>query len=148
MQFTTTFAGIASVLVTLVSATPAQAGAEIIARQSPTGASVTSFSVVRNATHVNYAATIAIAPGGSPLAYTHATAGTTVPTSSGFWTSSNPNALFRFNRVPLPSPGQYRLLLTVAQSGTSFNFDYFSPVSDWAGTGTTIYTGPSSFSLD
>ncbi|KAK0711723.1 hypothetical protein B0H67DRAFT_647072 [Lasiosphaeris hirsuta] len=137
----------AGILASLVSATPVQAGAEIMARQSPTGASVTGFSAVRNATHINYAANITIAPGGSPVPYTLATTGTTVPTNSGFWTSSNPNAQFRFNRVPLPAPGQYRLVLTVAQGGTSFNFAYLSPVSDWAGTGTTVYTGPSSFSL-
>ncbi len=96
----------------------------------------------------SYAATITIIPDHPTLTFTHSTAGTTVPNTSGFWGSTDPNVQFRFNRIPIPAPGQYRLVLTDAHTpGQSYNLAYLSPVGDWAGAGATVYTGPSSFTL-
>ncbi|KAK5660672.1 hypothetical protein OQA88_12036 [Cercophora sp. LCS_1] len=137
-----------AVLATLASATPVQPN--LVPRQhAPTGASVTGFTVTRNATHINYAATVEITPGHAPVTYTHSTAGTTLPTSSGFYSSADPNQLFRWNRIPVPAPGQYRIVVTDAHTpGSSFNFDFLSPVSNWAGAGGVVYTGPADFLLD
>ena len=98
----------------------------------------------------SYSATIQINPSHPALLYTHATAGTAVPVNSGFWTVSDAALSFRFQRVPTTGTGNYRLILTDAHvpgPGTSVTLTYLSPTGDWAGAGTTVYTGVTSFTL-
>ena len=96
----------------------------------------------------SYSATIKINPDHPALLYTHTTVGTAVPVNSGFWTVSDTALSFRFQRVPTTGTGNYRLILTDAHvPGSSVTLTHLSPTGDWAGAGTTVYTGLTSFTL-
>ncbi|KAK0612203.1 hypothetical protein B0T14DRAFT_439975 [Immersiella caudata] len=148
MQLTNTLVAAVALFVPAWGS-PVTAGQPLVARQhSATSATVTNFSVTRNDTHVNYFATIQVNPDHPALDFTHATAGTAVPANSGFWTNSalDTSLLFRFNRFP--TNGQYRLVLTDTHNvGASVSLSTITPGSDWAGSGSVIYTGPAGFTL-
>ncbi|CCC11057.1 hypothetical protein SMACR_03764 [Sordaria macrospora] len=140
MKFTTTLAGLAALFA---SAAPASA-------QHATSATVTGFSATRNATHINYRATINVLPENALASFTHATVGLTLPTSSGAWTSTDPKLVLRFN--VFTGTDQVRVLLSDTHVvANTVNLDYFSTYStDWVPTGaagSAAYTGPSAFTL-
>ena len=88
----------------------------------------------------SYSAQATILPSNIVVNFSHTTAGSTIPASSGAWTSSDPAVRLRFTLTL----GQYRILLSDTHVvGSTVNLDYFSPQSDWPGA--TSYTGPSSF---
>ncbi|KAK3484555.1 uncharacterized protein B0T23DRAFT_348360 [Neurospora hispaniola] len=137
MKFTTTLAGLAALIA---SAAPSLA-------QHATSATVTGFSATRNATHINYRATINVNPENALATFTHSTPGTTLPTNSGAWTSTDPKLVLRFNVVS--AVNQVRVLLSDTHVvGNTVNLNYFGPFSDWQGaSGASVYTGPASFTL-
>ncbi|KAK3398457.1 hypothetical protein B0T20DRAFT_411165 [Sordaria brevicollis] len=136
MKFTTTLSGLAALFA---SAAPASA-------QHATSATVTGFSATRNATHINYRATINVLPENALATFTHSTPGTALPTNSGAWTSTDSKLILRFNVVS--AVNQVRVLLSDTHViGSTVNLDYLSPFSDWTGTESSVYTGPSAFTL-
>ncbi|KAK0649118.1 hypothetical protein B0T16DRAFT_327174 [Cercophora newfieldiana] len=152
MQLLGALVGAIALLSSPASASPIQTTPDVAPRAAhiATSASVTSFKVLRNATHINYAATIEIHPDHKTLTYTHSTKGATVPETSGFWDSPDEALFFRFNRVPSATSGEnYRLVLTdVHVTGESINLAYLSPAKEWEGKYRTVYTGAAKFELD
>ncbi|KAK5655876.1 hypothetical protein OQA88_5415 [Cercophora sp. LCS_1] len=144
------FLGAIALLSSSALASPVQTEQELVARQHYTAnATVTGFHVLRNATHINYSASIQVHPEDDAVKFTLATNGTKVPETSGFWDSEDPKLYFRFNRVTLANNAvNYRLLLSDAhKTGSVINLDYFSPADDWEGKYRTVYTGPAKFTL-
>src|SRR5689334_7475978 len=89
--------------------------------------------------HPSYAATIQVNPDHPAVDFFHATAGTSLPANSGFWSNSANDAslLFRFNRFP--TNGDVRLVLTDTHVVPGVSVSLVTPASDWAGSGSAIY---------
>ncbi|KAK4641758.1 hypothetical protein QC761_503647 [Podospora bellae-mahoneyi] len=137
MKFTITAAALS--LLGLASAAPA----EVVAKQAhgATSAQVTNFSVTCGSSSCSYTARAVILPENVAVTFTHTTTGSTIPTSTGFFTSSDPAVFFRINKAL----SDYRFVLSdIHVVGSAVNLDYFSPGSQWTASS---YSGPSSFTL-
>ncbi|KAK0721327.1 hypothetical protein B0T21DRAFT_338044 [Apiosordaria backusii] len=139
MKFTIATAALG--LFGLTSAAPAEAN--IVAKQAhgATSAQVNNFSVTCGASSCSYTARAVILPENVAVTFTHTTSGSTIPTNTGFFTSSDPAVYLRINKAL----GDYRIVLSDAHViGTSVNLARISPGSEWTASS---YSGPSSFTL-